>query len=85
MVKYFHIYKTYLLYYHNVIIYRQTLIKLGRGLKLDGLEPLFANWVTEDLHIIMNSAVNGMRAGLHGGEKTQKVKIEKGIVIGVYP
>jgi len=64
---------------------RLYLIKVERDLKLDGLEPLFANWVIEELHIIINPAFEGLRAGLHGGEKIHKVEIKNGVVIGVYP
>ena len=59
---------------------RLYLLKLERDYELDGDEPLFADWVTEELHIIVEPVFEGMRAGLHGGEKIKKVKIKKGSV-----
>ena len=56
------------------------LIKLERDLKLDGLEPLFADWVSEELHIIVEPAFEGLKVGLHGGDKIKKVQIIAGVV-----
>jgi hypothetical protein len=59
---------------------RLYLIKLERDLKLDGLEPLFAGWVSEELHIIVEPAFEELKVGLHGGDKIKKVQIIAGVV-----
>jgi hypothetical protein len=59
---------------------RLYLIGLERNLKLEGFEPLFAGWVNEELNIIVDLAFEGLKAGLHGGEKIKKVQIAAGIV-----
>ncbi len=58
------------------------LLKLERDFDLEGDEPLFADWVTAELHIIMESAFPELRAGLVGGEKIERVVIKNGVVIG---
>jgi len=60
---------------------RLYLIKLERDLKLDGTEPLFADWVSEELHIVFEYAFEGLRAGLRQGDRTKKVTIKNGVVI----
>jgi len=59
---------------------RLYLLKLERDYELEGDEPLFADWVTEELHIIVEPVFEGMGAGLHGGEKIKKVNIVNGFV-----
>ncbi len=59
---------------------RLYLLKLERDYELLGDEPLFADWVSEELTIIVEPVFEGLRAGLHGGEKIKKVKIKNGIV-----
>ena len=61
---------------------RLYLIKLERDLKLDGTESLFADWVSEELHIIVEPAFEGFRSGLHGSETIEKIRIEQGLVVG---
>ena len=58
------------------------LLKLERDYELEGDEPLFADWVTAELHIIMDSDFPELRAGLVGGEKIERVVIKNGVVIG---
>ena len=58
------------------------LIKLEHDYDLEGDEPLFADWVTAELHIIMDSDFPELRAGLVGGEKIERVVIKNGVVIG---
>ena len=58
---------------------RLYLLKLERDYELEGDEPLFAEWVSEELHIIVEPSFEGLRAG-PGGEKIMLVKIENGIV-----
>ena len=58
------------------------LLKLDRDYELEGDEPLFADWVTAELHIIMDSDFPEFRAGLVGGEKIERVIIKNGVVIG---
>ena len=58
---------------------RLYLLKLERDYELEGNEPLFAEWVSEELHIIVEPSFEGLRAG-PGGEKIMLVKIENGIV-----
>ena len=58
------------------------LLKLDRDYELEGDEPLFADWVTAELHIIMDSDFPEFRAGLVGGEKIERVVIKNGVVIG---
>ncbi len=60
---------------------RLYLFKLERDLKLDGTEPLFADWVYEELHIIVEPAFEGLRAGLHGHEKIEKVTVKQGLIV----
>jgi hypothetical protein len=56
------------------------LIKLERDYDLEGDEPLFADWVTAELHIIMCSDFPELRAGLVGGEKIKVVQVKNGLV-----
>ena len=58
------------------------LLKLERDYELEVDEPLFADWVTAELHIIMDSDFPELRAGLVGGEKIERVVIKNGVVIG---
>ena len=58
------------------------LLKLERDYDLEGDEPLFADWVTAELHLIMDSDFPELRAGLVGGEKIERVVIKNGVVIG---
>jgi hypothetical protein len=58
------------------------LIKLERDLKLDGTEPLFADWVSEELNIVVEYAFEGLRAGPGPGNKVKRVTIKSGLVIG---
>ena len=58
------------------------LLKLDRDYELEGDEPLFADWVTAELHLIMDSDFPELRAGLVGGEKIERVVIKNGVVIG---
>ncbi len=59
------------------------LIGLERDYELEGDEPLIADWVTEELHIIVEPAFEGFLAGLHGNETIEKVTIKQGLVMGV--
>jgi hypothetical protein len=61
---------------------RLYLIKLERNLKLEGAEPLFADWVSEELNIVVEYAFEGFRAGPGPGNKIEKVSIKNGLVIG---
>jgi hypothetical protein len=61
---------------------RLYLLKLERDYELEGNEPLFAEWVTAELHIIVDSDFPELRAGLVGGEKIERVVIKNGVVIG---
>ncbi len=58
------------------------LLKLDRDYELEGDEPLFADWVTAELQIIIDSDFPELRAGLVGGEKIERVVIKNGVVIG---
>ena len=58
---------------------RLYLLKLERDYELEGNEPLFADWVSEELRIIVEPSFEGLRAG-PGGETIMLVKIENGIV-----
>jgi len=60
---------------------RLYLIKLERDLKLDGTEPLLADWVNEELHIVVEYAFKGLRAGLRAGDKKKRVQIKNGLVV----
>ena len=55
------------------------LLKLERDYELEGNEPLFADWVSEELRIIVEPSFEGLRAG-PGGEKIILVKMKNGIV-----
>ena len=55
------------------------LLKLERNYELEGNEPLFADWVSEELRIIVEPSFEGLRAG-PGGERIMLVKVENGIV-----
>ena len=55
------------------------LLKLERNYELEGNEPLFADWVSKELRIIIEPNFEGLRAG-PGGEKIVLVKIKSGIV-----
>lgn len=57
------------------------LLRLERDCELEGDEPLFADWVTEELHIIIEPAFEGLRAGLHGHETIEKVTVKQGLVV----
>jgi hypothetical protein len=59
---------------------RLYLLKLERDYDLEGDEPLFADWVTAELHIIMDSDFPELRAGSVGGEKLRVVKVANGEV-----
>ena len=56
------------------------LLKLERDYELKGDEPLFAEWITAELQIIMDSDFPELRAGLVGGEKIRVVKVKDGLV-----
>jgi hypothetical protein len=56
------------------------LLKLERDYQLDGEEPFFAEWVTQELHIILESAFEGLRAGADGVVKFAAVKVIKGLI-----
>ena len=58
------------------------LLGLERDYELEGDEPLFAGWVTEELHIIVEPTFEGLQAGLHGHETIEKVTIKQGLVMG---
>jgi len=60
---------------------RLFLIKLDRDLKLDGSEPLFADWVSEELKIVVEYAFEGLRAGPGPGNKVKRAMIRNGIVV----
>jgi hypothetical protein len=61
---------------------RLYLIKLERDLKLEGTKPLFADWVNEELHIIVEMAFEGLRFGMCGHETIEKVTVKQGLIIG---
>ena len=61
---------------------RLYLLKLERNFELEGDERLFAGWVSEELHIIVEPAFEGFRSGLHGSETIEKIRIEQGLVVG---
>ena len=61
---------------------RLYLMKLERDLKLDGKEPVFADWVNDELHIIVETAFEGFRSGMHGHETIEKVTVKQGLIIG---
>jgi hypothetical protein len=60
---------------------RMFLIKLEHDLKLEGMEPLFAEWVSEELNIAVESAFEGFRAGPGPGFKFDPVTIKNGLLI----
>ena len=60
---------------------RLYLIKLERDLKLDGLDPLFADWVSEELNIFVEYAFEGLRVGPGPGNKNKRVRINNGLVV----
>jgi len=60
---------------------RLYLIKLERDLKLDGLDPLFADWVSEELDIVVEYAFEGLRVGPGLGNKIKHVPINNGLVV----
>jgi hypothetical protein len=60
---------------------RLYLIKLERDLKLDMTTPLFADWVSGELNIVVEYAFEGLRAGPGLGNKIKKVIIRNGIVV----
>jgi len=60
---------------------RLYLMKLERELKLGGKEPLFAEWVNEDLNIAVESAFEDLRAGPGPGFKFERVTIKNGLLI----
>ena len=60
---------------------RLYLINLERDLKLDGTEPLFADWVSEELHIVVEYAFDGLRAGPGPGNKIKRLQIKNGLVV----
>jgi len=62
---------------------RLYLTKLERDLMLEGTEPLFADWVSEELHIVLEYAFEGLRAGLRQGDKTKKVTIKNGTIVNI--
>ena len=62
---------------------RLYLTKLERDLMLEGTEPLFADWVSEELHIVFEYAFEGLRAGLRQGDKTKKVTIKNGTIVNI--
>ena len=59
---------------------RLYLIKLERDLKLDGVDPLFADWVSEELNIVVEYAFEGLRVGPGPGNTIQRVQIKNGLV-----
>ena len=61
---------------------RLYLVKLERDLKLEGTESLFADWVNEELHIIVEMAFEGLRSGMRGHETIEKVMVKRGLVVG---
>ncbi|MBT7788626.1 MAG: hypothetical protein HN757_07080 [Calditrichaeota bacterium] len=61
---------------------RLYLIKLDRNLKLKGDEPLFADWVSEELNIVVDYAFEGLRSGTGPGNKSKRVSIKNGLLIG---
>jgi len=60
---------------------RLYLVKLERDLKLEGTEPLFAEWVSKELNIAVESAFEGFRAGPGPGFKFERVMIKNGLLI----
>lgn len=58
---------------------RLYLVKLDRNLKLKGDEPLFADWVSEELNVVVEYAFEGLRAG--PGSKIERVAIRNGMVV----
>jgi len=61
---------------------RLYLLKLERDYELLGDEPLFADWVSEELTIIVEPVFEGLKAGLYGHETIEKVSIKRGLVVG---
>ena len=57
------------------------LIKLERDLNLDGLDPLFADWVSEELNVVVEYAFEGLRVGPVLGNKIKRVRINNGLVV----
>ena len=60
---------------------RLYLIGLERNLKLEGFEPLFADWVSEELMIVVEYAFEGLRVGPGPGNTIQRVQIKNGLVV----
>ena len=60
---------------------RLYLIKLERDLKLQGTEPLFADWVNEKLKIVVEYAIEGLRAGPGPGNKVKSIIVRNGIIV----
>ena len=60
---------------------RLYLIGLERNLKLEGFEPLFADWVSEELNIVVEYAFEGLRVGPGPGNTIQRVQIKNGLVV----
>lgn len=56
------------------------LLKLERDYELEGNEPLFAEWVSEELHIIVTPAWAGLRSGIRKGDEIKRVMIKNGLV-----
>ena len=60
---------------------RLYLTKLERDLNLDGLDPLFADWVSEELNVVVEYAFEGLRVGPGLGNKIKRVRINNGLVV----
>ena len=60
---------------------RLYLTKLERDLKLEGTEPLFADWVNEELNIVVEYAFEGLRTGSQLGNKIKLVQVKNGLVV----
>jgi len=60
---------------------RLYLIKLERDLNLDGLDPLFAEWLSDELNIVVEYAFEGLRVGPGPGNKIKRVCIHNGLVV----
>ncbi len=57
------------------------LTKLDGGLRLEGNKPLFAEWFSGELKIILEPAFEGMRVGLLGFEKIRQIQIKCGLIM----